>query len=185
MSTREFVYTFVSGEITDALIVIDRSNAHLVYASLGKNKPALLKIAKDDFNKLYKKLHSEYKFECITDEIKAKQPRLNDIIEEYKKLLSCEKHYYDCTIPYDYIFGTPFQRKVWIQLHKLTPGKTISYGHLAAEVGSPKGQRAIARSCASNKLALLIPCHCVLNNKGEFHGYRWGVDIKKQFLQRL
>lgn len=182
---KEFVYTFVNGEITDALIVMDLENSHLVYASLGKNKPAMLKVVKDDFNKLYKKSHSNYKLESVTDEVTKEHPFLSNTIEEYGKVLNCEKHYYDCDIEYDFIFGTPFQRKVWVQLHKLPPGKTISYGHLAAEVGSPNGQRAIARSCAANKIALLIPCHCVLNNKGEFHGYRWGIDVKKQFLQRL
>lgn len=178
---KEFVYTFVSGEITDALIVIDTKNNHLVYASLGKNKPAMLKIAKDDFMKLYKKSHEDYKLIALHEGNKE----LNEIIEKYSQVLNCEKHYYDSDISYDIIFGTDFQRKVWNQLHKLSPGKTISYGHLAEQVGNPKGQRAIARACASNKLALLIPCHCVLNNKGDFHGYRWGVDVKKQFLQRL
>lgn len=180
----KYLYTFVPGSITDAFVVVDPVNAKIVYASLGKNKPTLLKTAKDEFMKLHKShKETEYELDALTKENSS--TKIDDVIEEYSKVLNCQTHYYDERVPYEVIFGTPFQRKVWTQLHKLTAGETISYGQLARDVGSPNGQRAIARACAANKIALLIPCHCVLNNQGRFQGYRWGVDVKKQFLQNL
>lgn len=190
---KEYGYTFVEGEITDALIIIDYHNCHLVYASLGRNKFDLLKIAKSDFNKLYSKSKEKYSLIPIKiDEEKDNHTNSTDIvtikqlIDDYRDLLNSVTFYYNTNIKYDIIFGTPFQRKVWNQLHKLTPGKTISYGKLAeATMGKPNGQRATARACASNKLALIIPCHFVVSNNGDFKGYRWGVDVKRKLLNKL
>lgn len=190
---REYGYTFVDGEITDALIIIDYHNCHLVYAALGRNKSNLLKIAKADFNKLYLKSKEKYSLIPIKiDEEKDSHAHSTEIeaikqlIGDYRDLLNSVTFYYNTNIKYDIIFGTPFQRKVWNQLHKLTPGKTISYGQLAkSTMGKPNGQRAIARACASNKLALIIPCHFVVSKNGNFKGYRWGVDVKRKLLDKL
>lgn len=187
---KEYRYAFIEGEITDALIIIDYDNCHLVYAALGKNKFDLLKTAKADFNKLYCKSKERYNLTMITTNgeknIHNDDKTIVQLIDDYRDLLNCNTFYYNTNIKYDLIFGTPFQKKVWNQLHKLTPGKTISYGQLGKlTMGKPNGQRAIARACASNKLALIIPCHFVLNKNGDFNGYRWGVDVKRKLLEKL
>jgi AraC family transcriptional regulator of adaptative response/methylated-DNA-[protein]-cysteine methyltransferase len=67
---------------------------------------------------------------------------------------------------------------------KIPPGRTVSYAALAAAVGSPQGARAVARACASNHLAVAIPCHRVVRGDGDLSGYRWGVARKRALLDR-
>jgi AraC family transcriptional regulator of adaptative response/methylated-DNA-[protein]-cysteine methyltransferase len=80
--------------------------------------------------------------------------------------------------------GTAFQRQVWDALRRIPPGRTRSYGAIAAEVGRPTSARAVARACASNPVAVVIPCHRVIGKAGELGGYRWGVSRKQRLLER-
>src|SRR5690606_8647861 len=80
--------------------------------------------------------------------------------------------------------GTAFQRRVWQALRKLPPGQTLSYADLARRIGLPGGARAVARACASNPLALAVPCHRVVRTDGSLSGYRWGVERKRLLLER-
>jgi AraC family transcriptional regulator of adaptative response/methylated-DNA-[protein]-cysteine methyltransferase len=84
-------------------------------------------------------------------------------------------------VPLD-IQGTAFQERVWAELRRIPPGETRSYGALAAELGT--GPRAIARACASNPVAVLIPCHRVVQADGGISGYRWGPTRKSALLAR-
>lgn len=86
-------------------------------------------------------------------------------------------------IPLD-IRSTAFQRQVWEYLQKIPRGETRSYGQVAKDLGRPTAQRAVARACASNPVALLIPCHRVVRGDGGLGGYRWGVDRKRAILER-
>lgn len=86
-------------------------------------------------------------------------------------------------LPLD-IQGTAFQQRVWRALQQIPAGKTASYAEIAARIGSPKGARAVAQACASNYLAVAIPCHRVVHRDGSISGYRWGVDRKKALLKR-
>ncbi|MFT3929353.1 MAG: methylated-DNA--[protein]-cysteine S-methyltransferase [Spongiibacteraceae bacterium] len=86
-------------------------------------------------------------------------------------------------LPLD-IQGTAFQRQVWQALRDIPLGSTASYADIAARIGKPKAVRAVATACASNKLALAIPCHRVIRGSGELAGYRWGVERKRALLQR-
>jgi AraC family transcriptional regulator of adaptative response/methylated-DNA-[protein]-cysteine methyltransferase len=79
---------------------------------------------------------------------------------------------------------TAFQRRVWQSLIAIPPGKTQSYSDLAEGLGLPGGQRAVARACATNPVALVLPCHRVLRGDGGLGGYRWGVERKKALLAR-
>ena len=79
---------------------------------------------------------------------------------------------------------TAFQRKVWEALCSIPYGETVSYGELARQLHLDGGQRAIARACASNPVALAIPCHRVVQKDGGVGGYRWGVERKKKLLQQ-
>ncbi len=86
-------------------------------------------------------------------------------------------------LPLD-IQGTLFQRRVYNTLRQIPIGETISYQELANLVGAPKAVRAVASACASNKLAIAIPCHRVVRKSGEISGYRWGIERKRVLLER-
>jgi AraC family transcriptional regulator, regulatory protein of adaptative response / methylated-DNA-[protein]-cysteine methyltransferase len=79
--------------------------------------------------------------------------------------------------------GTVFQLRVWQALRQIPRGETRSYSQLARELGDPNATRAVARACASNRVALLVPCHRVVGASGSLTGYRWGVERKRQILE--
>lgn len=80
--------------------------------------------------------------------------------------------------------GTAFQRRVWQALCRVPVGETISYTQLARRIGMPGAVRAVAQACARNPLALAVPCHRVVRTDGSLSGYRWGVERKRELLQR-
>jgi AraC family transcriptional regulator of adaptative response/methylated-DNA-[protein]-cysteine methyltransferase len=80
--------------------------------------------------------------------------------------------------------GTPFQQRVWESLQRIPRGSTRTYGEIARELGQPSAARAVARACAGNRLAVVIPCHRVIREDGELGGYRWGLDRKRDLLAR-
>jgi AraC family transcriptional regulator of adaptative response/methylated-DNA-[protein]-cysteine methyltransferase len=84
-------------------------------------------------------------------------------------------------LPLD-IQATAFQRRVWTYLQSLPLGATKSYGEVARAIGAPTAARAVARACATNPVAVAIPCHRVVRGDGELGGYRWGVDRKRTLL---
>jgi AraC family transcriptional regulator, regulatory protein of adaptative response / methylated-DNA-[protein]-cysteine methyltransferase len=86
------------------------------------------------------------------------------------------------TLPLD-IQATAFQRRVWTHLQSLPFGVTQSYGQVAKAIGRPTAARAVARACATNPVAVAIPCHRVVREDGEMGGYRWGVQRKRALLQ--
>jgi len=86
-------------------------------------------------------------------------------------------------LPLD-IRGTAFQAMVWRALQKIPPGSTTTYTALAAALGRPLAVRAVAQACASNKLALLVPCHRVVRTDGDLAGYRWGIERKRELIAR-
>lgn len=86
-------------------------------------------------------------------------------------------------LPLD-IQGTAFQRRVWMALRSIPCGSTASYAEVAAQIGKPKAVRAVAHACASNQLAVAIPCHRALRSDGTLGGYRWGLDRKRKLLDR-
>lgn len=85
-------------------------------------------------------------------------------------------------VPLD-IQGTAFQQKVWEVLRQIKPGETMSYTEVAERMGKPNSVRAVASACASNKLAVVIPCHRVISKTGKTGGYRWGTERKKRLLE--
>ena len=84
-------------------------------------------------------------------------------------------------LPLD-IQATAFQRRVWSHLQRLPFGTTQSYGEVAKAIGRPSAARAVARACATNPVAVAIPCHRVVREDGEMGGYRWGVERKRTLL---
>jgi AraC family transcriptional regulator of adaptative response/methylated-DNA-[protein]-cysteine methyltransferase len=78
--------------------------------------------------------------------------------------------------------GTVFQLRVWQALCAIPRGQTRSYSQLARELGNANATRAVARACATNRVALVVPCHRVVGTSGALTGYRWGVERKRQLL---
>jgi AraC family transcriptional regulator of adaptative response/methylated-DNA-[protein]-cysteine methyltransferase len=84
-------------------------------------------------------------------------------------------------LPLD-IRATAFQRRVWAYLQSIPFGDTRSYSQVAKAIGRPSACRAVARACATNPVAIAIPCHRVVRDDGSMGGYRWGIERKKALL---
>jgi AraC family transcriptional regulator, regulatory protein of adaptative response / methylated-DNA-[protein]-cysteine methyltransferase len=85
-------------------------------------------------------------------------------------------------LPLD-IKATAFQRRVWTYLQSIPSGDTRSYRQVAKSIGQPTAARAVARACATNPVALAIPCHRIVRENGDMGGYRWGMGRKKTLLE--
>ncbi|MEO0463728.1 MAG: bifunctional DNA-binding transcriptional regulator/O6-methylguanine-DNA methyltransferase Ada [Pseudomonadota bacterium] len=86
-------------------------------------------------------------------------------------------------IPLD-VKGTAFQQRVWAALREIPSGETRSYGELAAALGNPKASRAVGSANGANNVAVLIPCHRVVQADGSLGGYAYGSEIKRELLRR-
>jgi len=106
----------------------------------------------------------------------SKDPRLQNAID------FVESPHAERAIELD-LRGTDFQQRVWEALREIPFGKTATYTEIAAKTGRPKAVRAVAQACASNPVAILVPCHRVLRRDGSLSGYRWGIDRKRKLLQ--
>lgn len=82
-----------------------------------------------------------------------------------------------------HLMGSPFQKRVWAELQAIPYGQTRSYGQLATSIGKPTAFRAVAQANGANQLAILIPCHRVINTNGDLGGYGGGISRKKWLLQ--
>ena len=87
----------------------------------------------------------------------------------------------DFDLPLD-IAATAFRQRVWDALRRIPYGETRSYSQIAEAVGSPRAVRAVASACATNPVALAIPCHRVVQKGGALAGYRWGLPRKATLL---
>src|SRR5438046_665187 len=86
-------------------------------------------------------------------------------------------------LPLD-VRATAFQRRVWEALRRIPYGATRSYAEIARAIGAPSATRAVARACATNPVALVIPCHRVVRADGGLGGYRWGVARKRSLVEQ-
>jgi AraC family transcriptional regulator of adaptative response/methylated-DNA-[protein]-cysteine methyltransferase len=114
----------------------------------------------------------------------AARKRQDDDLQTWNQqvLQHLEGHKLNATLPLD-IQATAFQRKVWSYLQTIPRGVTKSYSQVARAIGRPTATRAVARACASNSVALEIPCHRVVREDGGLGGYRWGMQRKKRLLE--
>lgn len=87
-----------------------------------------------------------------------------------------------CDLPLD-LRATAFQMRVWQALRGIPRGETRTYAQLAKDIGQPTAIRAVARACATNPAAIVIPCHRVIGSNGSPTGYRWGIDRKQKLLE--
>jgi AraC family transcriptional regulator of adaptative response/methylated-DNA-[protein]-cysteine methyltransferase len=109
----------------------------------------------------------------------------DDVFKKWVKqiLAHLENPQRSLNLPLD-IQGTAFQRLVWKALREIPVGSTASYTAIAVKIGRPKTARAVARACASNKIAVAIPCHRVVRRDGRLGGYRWDTERKRALLDK-
>lgn len=130
----------------------------------------------DDEKVLKENLLSEYRNAEIVEE----DANLKEYVEAILANLEGKNKTLD--LPLD-LQATAFQMRVWEVLRKIPYGETVSYSDVAERLGSKNAVRAVATACASNRVALVIPCHRVVGKSGDLSGYRWGVERKKAILE--
>ncbi len=86
-------------------------------------------------------------------------------------------------LPLD-VQGTAFEHRVWAALQDIPAGETRSYSDVAETIGRPTASRAVAKACAANPVAVVVPCHRVIRRDGGLSGYRWGLERKAALLER-
>jgi AraC family transcriptional regulator of adaptative response/methylated-DNA-[protein]-cysteine methyltransferase len=129
----------------------------------------------DDPGALVSELREEFPFA----EIHSDAVRMRPWVEAFERYLAGRTQRLE--VPLD-VRASQFQRRVWDALCAIPYGRTRSYSEVAARVGQPRAARAVARACASNPVALAVPCHRVVASGGEPGGYRWGVERKRWLL---
>src|SRR5437870_3634568 len=129
---------------------------------------------------LVKGLFAEYPNASIDSKDTAISPSLNLWLNQVLEHLNRKTPRID--LPLD-IRATAFQWRVWDELRQIPLGATRSYHQIANAIANPKAVRAVARACASNHAALVIPCHRVIREDKEPGGYRWGLERKRKLLE--
>lgn len=133
----------------------------------------------ESHNELLEMLHKEYP-EAALDQRKSPYPEQFDAwIKSLLRYLRQEQIRLD--LPLD-VRATAFQLKVWKYLQSIPYGEVQSYAEVAAAIGDPQATRAVARACAANRVAIVIPCHRVIRGNGELGGYRWGAERKRVLI---
>jgi AraC family transcriptional regulator of adaptative response/methylated-DNA-[protein]-cysteine methyltransferase len=124
-------------------------------------------------------LIAELKREYPAAEVEANQKPKSDWVKAIAKHLRGDEPALD--LPID-VQATAFQWKVWRALQHIPYGETRAYAEVARSIGKPKAVRAVARACATNPVALVVPCHRVVPSSGGTGGYRWGAVCKERLL---
>ncbi|MCK9801332.1 bifunctional DNA-binding transcriptional regulator/O6-methylguanine-DNA methyltransferase Ada [Pseudomonas sp. MAFF 302030] len=126
----------------------------------------------------------------LVHDLQDKFPRANlqGAVPEFEQLIAHVVGFIEApgiglNLPLD-LRGTAFQERVWQALQSIPVGTTASYAEIAQRIGAPKATRAVAQACGANCLAVAIPCHRVVRSDGQLSGYRWGVERKRQLLER-
>lgn len=131
----------------------------------------------DDEAELVRALQREYP----RAELERADGEFQRWVGEITRYLSGEARTLDLPLDLD---ATAFQLRVWRALQQIPFGSTRSYSEIAAEIGAPTATRAVAHACATNRAALVIPCHRVVRTDGGLGGYRWGMERKRRLLQQ-
>lgn len=115
----------------------------------------------------------------IEGEVIEDRRKNGKVLLQMKQYLEGRLRRFDC--PLD-LRGTPFQRKVWLQLARIPYGETRSYKDIAKAIGHPKGFRAVGNANGSNPIPIILPCHRVIESNGGLGGFGHGIKVKRQLL---
>jgi AraC family transcriptional regulator of adaptative response/methylated-DNA-[protein]-cysteine methyltransferase len=146
-------------------VMVAATSRGLCFVQIGRDTPALLDGLRQEFPQA--RIESR------------PSGRLQPMLEAVRQLASGTPGVPQ--LPLD-IQGTAFQWRVWRALQAIRPGETMSYGELARTIGAPAAVRAVARACATNPVALAVPCHRVVGADGAMRGYRWGTTVKARLI---
>ena len=130
----------------------------------------------DSDEKVKRALSEEYP----SADVQRDDGALSESVSQITKYLAGKES--NLNMPLD-VQATAFQSRVWGEIKSIPYGATRSYSNIASTLGQPQAARAVARACASNPVALIIPCHRVIGEDGKLHGYRWGNERKQQLLR--
>ncbi len=134
-------------------------------------------------------LKNRNRFEEITEFFKRKSILLELQRKKFHREEELFSHYFEgkkedfTSLPLDFVSGTPYQRKVWLETRKIPYGKTQTYKFLAKKLNH-RGYRSVGQALSRNPLLIVIPCHRVLSSDGSLGGFTGGLELKK-FLLRL
>lgn len=157
---------FAIGECSLGSILVAQSERGICAILLGDDAEKLVRDLQDSFSRA-NLIGGDADFEQLVAQVVGfvEEPRLG------------------LHLPLD-VRGTSFQQRVWQALREIPVGQRVSYTDIAKRIGSPRAVRAVAQACATNRLAVAIPCHRVVRNDGALAGYRWGVERKRSLLKK-
>jgi AraC family transcriptional regulator of adaptative response/methylated-DNA-[protein]-cysteine methyltransferase len=155
-------YSIQSCEL--GLLLTAATDRGLCAVRFGENESKLIQELKNEFPQA----------ELVRDEKSLKD--WSGVVNDFVQAKNVSKN-----LPLD-IQASAFEWKVWNHLRSLHAGETRTYGEIARAIGQPTASRAVARACAANPVAVVIPCHRVVPASGGTGGYRWGSDRKKKLL---
>jgi AraC family transcriptional regulator, regulatory protein of adaptative response / methylated-DNA-[protein]-cysteine methyltransferase len=157
---------FAVGECSLGSILVARSERGVCAIFLGDDPDALTRELQDRFPRAT---------------LIGADPAFEDVVAKVVGLIEAPGTGVD--LPLD-VRGTAFQQRVWRALRAIPAGSTASYREIARRIGAPRAVRAVAHACAVNPVAVAIPCHRVVRSDGGLAGYRWGVERKRELLER-
>jgi len=160
--------TYATAQSPVGLMMIGATDRGLCFVQFGDSEDALLTALK-----------REYPAATIAEMGAPHPPEFDKWMDALLKHLSGNEP--RLALPLD-IQATAFQMRVWNYLQSIPYGEVQAYGEVAAGIGQPSAVRAVARACASNTVAIAIPCHRVIRGTGELGGYRWGIARKRALI---
>jgi AraC family transcriptional regulator of adaptative response/methylated-DNA-[protein]-cysteine methyltransferase len=157
---------FAIGECSLGAILVAQSDRGVCAILIGDHPAALVRELQDRFSRAHL-IGGDAAFEQLVAKVVGfvEAPRLG------------------LDLPLD-VRGTAFQERVWRALREIPAGSTATYAEVAVRIGAPKSARAVAQACGANTLAVAIPCHRVVASDGRLSGYRWGVERKRELLDK-
>jgi len=162
--------SYASAETPAGLMMLGATDRGLCFLQFGESEEALAEA-----------LRGEYPAARVAPMNETRGAEFREWMEQLRQHLEGQRPRLDLPLG---IRATAFQARVWNYLQGIPYGEVRSYAEVAAGIGKPTAARAVARACASNIVALVIPCHRVIRGSGEPGGYRWGLERKNVLLGR-
>lgn len=162
--------TYVATESVLGLMMLGATDRGLCFLQFGNSREELLNQLQHEFSRADLRAAPE----PLPEQFRLWMNALEEHLRGSRPTLD---------LPLD-IRATAFQHKVWSYLQSVPYGETQTYSDVAVAIGQPTAARAVARACASNRVALLIPCHRVIRGTGALGGYRWGLHRKQELIER-
>jgi AraC family transcriptional regulator of adaptative response/methylated-DNA-[protein]-cysteine methyltransferase len=161
--------TYASAETALGLMMIGATDRGICFLQFGESQGELLAALRKEYPK------------AQVEPMGDPRPEFRQWMAALQKHLAGHAGRAAHEIPLD-IRATAFQMRVWNYLQTIPAGQVQSYGEVATGIGQPSAVRAVARACATNTVAIVIPCHRVIRGTGELGGYRWGLARKRALI---